>query len=95
MTGSKTGLGHALAIHLARLKPAQLILAVRDLKRGDSKKEESIAQTGFAGSLDVWEHDMAEFESVKRFAEHANATLKRLDGAFLNAGINVEMGADA
>ncbi|KAJ7504305.1 hypothetical protein B0H11DRAFT_1981586 [Mycena galericulata] len=89
VTGSNTGLGLALAIRLARLNPAQLILAVRDLKKGDAAKENIIAQTGFAGSLEVWELDMAEFESVKKFAERANSTLERLDGAVLNAGINV------
>ncbi|KAJ7464628.1 hypothetical protein FB451DRAFT_1264101, partial [Mycena latifolia] len=88
VTGSNTGIGLALAIHLARLNPAQLILAVRDLKRGEAAKEEIIAQTGFAGALEVWQLDMAEFASVKRFTERANTTLKRLDGAVLNAGLH-------
>ncbi|KAJ6620576.1 hypothetical protein B0H10DRAFT_1791582 [Mycena sp. CBHHK59/15] len=88
VTGSNTGLGLGLAIHLARLNPAQLILAVRDLKKGDAAKAKIMAQTGFAGSLEVWELDMADFGSVKRFAERANTTLKRLDGVVLNAGIH-------
>ncbi|KAJ7032034.1 hypothetical protein C8F04DRAFT_1108996 [Mycena alexandri] len=89
VTGSNTGIGLGLAIHLARLQPAQLILAVRDLKKGEAAKESIIAQTDFKGSLEVWEVDMADFASVKRFAERANTNLKRLDGANLNAGINV------
>ncbi|KAF7356361.1 Carnitine acetyl transferase [Mycena venus] len=88
VTGSNTGLGLALAIHLARLNPAQLILAVRDLKKGEAAKEKVIAETGYKGSVEVWELDMASFESVKKFAERANTSLKRLDGAVLNAGIN-------
>ncbi|KAJ7183015.1 NAD(P)-binding protein [Mycena crocata] len=88
VTGSNTGLGLALAIHLARLEPAHLILAVRDLKKGDAAKKTIIAETGFTGLLEVWELDMADFGSVKRFAERANTSLKRLDGAVLNAGIN-------
>ncbi|KAJ7656358.1 hypothetical protein DFH06DRAFT_1199339 [Mycena polygramma] len=32
---------------------------------------------------------MADFGSVKRFVEKANTSLQRLDGAILNAGINV------
>ncbi|KAJ7464633.1 hypothetical protein FB451DRAFT_1561869 [Mycena latifolia] len=92
VTGSNTGIGFALAIHLARLNPAQLILAVRDLNRGEAAKEEIIAQTGFAGSLEVWQLDMAEFASVKAFAERVNSALKRLDGAVLNAGINAWKG---
>ncbi|KAJ7180935.1 hypothetical protein C8R46DRAFT_595508 [Mycena filopes] len=89
VTGSNTGIGFGLALHLARLQPAQLILAVRDLKKGEAAKESIIAQTGFKGSLEVWELDMADFASVKRFAERANTTLKRLDGVNLNAGINI------
>jgi hypothetical protein len=88
VTGSNTGLGLALAIHLARLNPALLILAVRDLKKGDAAKETVIAETGFKGPIEVWELDMADFASVRRFAERATTTLKRLDGAVLNAGIN-------
>ncbi|KAF8195287.1 hypothetical protein K438DRAFT_1760943 [Mycena galopus ATCC 62051] len=90
ITGSNTGLGLALALHLARLRlpPAQLILAVRDLKKGDAAKECIITQTAFKGAIEVWELDMASFASVVKFAECANTTLKRLDGAVLNAGIN-------
>ncbi|KAJ6534665.1 hypothetical protein DFH09DRAFT_1043424 [Mycena vulgaris] len=88
VTGSNTGIGLALAIHLARLNPSHLILAVRNVQKGEVAKKEIIAQTAFAGALEIWELDMAEFGSVKRFAERANTTLKRLDGAVLNAGIH-------
>ncbi|KAJ6514865.1 hypothetical protein C8R47DRAFT_1206227 [Mycena vitilis] len=89
ITGSNTGIGLALAIHLARLNPAQLILAVRNLEKGEAAKQTIIAETGFKGTIEVWELDMADFASVKRFAERANTSLTRLDGAVLNAGINV------
>ncbi|KAJ7031817.1 hypothetical protein C8F04DRAFT_959836 [Mycena alexandri] len=88
VTGSNTGIGLGLAIHLARLQPAQLILAVRDLKMGEAAKESILRETRFKGSLEVWELDMADFASVMRFAERANRTLKRLDGANLNAGMS-------
>ncbi|KAJ7714753.1 hypothetical protein B0H16DRAFT_1617929 [Mycena metata] len=89
VTGSNTGLGLSSAIHLARMKPARLILAVRDLKKGNAAKEEIISETSFAGRLEVWELDMADFGSVKRFVDQANTTLERLDSVILNAGINV------
>ncbi|KAJ7180956.1 hypothetical protein C8R46DRAFT_1345135 [Mycena filopes] len=89
ITGSNTGLGRSTAIHLARMKPARLILAVRDLKKGHAARDEIISETGFAGLLEVWELDMGDFGSVKRFVDKANATLDRLDSAILNAGINV------
>ncbi|KAJ6582026.1 hypothetical protein B0H19DRAFT_1117321 [Mycena capillaripes] len=87
ITGSNTGLGFASAIHLARMKPARLILGVRDLGKGTKAKEEIIAQTNFAGSIDVWELDMTKFDSVKSFAHKLNSSLDRLDGAIINAGI--------
>jgi len=87
VTGSNTGIGFAAAVHLACLNPAHLILAVRDVKKGEAAKAQIIAETGFSGALDVWELDMADFESVKRFAARAKS-LERLDGALLNAGIN-------
>ncbi|KAJ7739807.1 hypothetical protein B0H16DRAFT_1567884 [Mycena metata] len=88
VTGSNTGIGLGLVTHLARLQPAHLILAVRDLKKGEAAKESILTETGFKGVLEVWELDMADFASVKRFAERANTSLKRLDGANLNAGIS-------
>ncbi|KAF8213733.1 hypothetical protein K438DRAFT_1804553 [Mycena galopus ATCC 62051] len=83
----KTGLGFASAIHLARMKPAHLVLGVRDVSKGMKAKDEIIARTNFAGNIDVWELDMANFASVKSFAEKSNSTLGRLDGAIINAGI--------
>ncbi|KAJ6552811.1 hypothetical protein B0H19DRAFT_949456 [Mycena capillaripes] len=87
ITGSNTGIGFAAALHLARLNPARLILAVRDLGKGEAARAQIVAETAFTGALDVWELDMADFESVKRFATRAK-NLERLDGALLNAGIN-------
>ncbi|KAJ7030695.1 hypothetical protein C8F04DRAFT_1112788 [Mycena alexandri] len=89
VTGSNTGLGLSTAIHFARMNPVRLILAVRDLKKGIAAKEEIISETGFAGRLEVWELDMADFGSVKRFVEQANTTLERLDSVILSTGINV------
>ncbi|KAJ6530024.1 hypothetical protein DFH09DRAFT_934492 [Mycena vulgaris] len=89
ITGSNKRLGLATAIHLAYLKPGQLILGVRDLVNGAKAKEEIIAQTQFAGTIAVWDLDMAKFESVKSFAERANSTLNRLDGAIVNAGLPI------
>ncbi|KAF8168980.1 hypothetical protein K438DRAFT_1444922, partial [Mycena galopus ATCC 62051] len=89
VTGSNTGLGLAVAIHLARLNPAQIILAMRDLGKGEAARAQIVKETGFAGErIEVWELDMASFASVVRFAERTKGTLERLDGVVLNAGIN-------
>ncbi|KAJ7135795.1 hypothetical protein C8R44DRAFT_729350 [Mycena epipterygia] len=87
ITGSNTGLGLAAAIHLARLNATHLVLGVRDLNKGEKAKNEIIAQTKFAGTIDIWELDMARFDSVTSFAEKAKNSLIRLDGALVNAGI--------
>ncbi|KAJ7210518.1 hypothetical protein GGX14DRAFT_625892 [Mycena pura] len=87
VTGSNVGVGLATAIHLARLNPARLILAVRNLEKGEAAKRDIITQTNFAGALEVWELEMEDFSSVVAFAERANTSLDRLDGAILNAGI--------
>ncbi|KAF8182976.1 hypothetical protein K438DRAFT_1495462, partial [Mycena galopus ATCC 62051] len=89
VTGSNTGLGLALAIHLARLNPARIILAVRDLGKGEAARAQIVKETAFAPErIEVWELDMASFASVVRFAERTKGTLERLDGVVLNAGIN-------
>ncbi|KAF7333452.1 ATP-dependent DNA helicase PIF1 [Mycena venus] len=90
ITGSNSGLGLAIAVHLARLNPQRLILAVRSLDKGAAAKTEIVSQTGFSGDIDVWELDMESFASVKQFAERARTSLTRLDGAILNAGIHAK-----
>ncbi|KAJ6566761.1 hypothetical protein B0H19DRAFT_1138548 [Mycena capillaripes] len=90
ITGSNTGLGLGVAVHLARLNAARLVLGVRSLAKGEAAKREIVAQTGFSGLIDVWELNMESFVSVKRFAEQAKTSLTRLDGAILNAGIHAK-----
>ncbi|KAJ7185753.1 retinol dehydrogenase [Mycena filopes] len=85
VTGSNTGLGLALATHLARLGSSRIILGVRDHAKGAAAREKIIQETQFDGALEVWNLDMAEFASVARFAKRAENELKRLDGACLNA----------
>jgi NAD(P)-dependent dehydrogenase (short-subunit alcohol dehydrogenase family) len=91
VTGANTGLGLALATHLARLNAARVILAVRDMAKGNAARETILQETQFSGVLEVWELDMARFASVAQFAHKAETTLDRLDGAALNAGVG---GAD-
>ncbi|KAF7309992.1 hypothetical protein MIND_00372000 [Mycena indigotica] len=88
VTGSNGGLGLAAVVRLARMKPARIILAVRSLSKGEKARDEVVAQTGYAGKIDVWLLDMADFASVVAFGEKVDSELERLDGAILNAGIN-------
>ncbi|KAF7335768.1 ATP-dependent DNA helicase PIF1 [Mycena venus] len=87
VTGANTGLGLALATHLARLNASRVILAVRDIGKGNTARETILQETQFLGVLEVWELDMARFASVAQFARKVE-TLDRLDGAALNAGVS-------
>ncbi|KAJ6564682.1 hypothetical protein B0H19DRAFT_1068204 [Mycena capillaripes] len=88
VTGANSGLGFALATHLARLGAARLILAVRDLAKGSAARDTIMHETQFRGVLEVWLLDMASFASVVHFAKRAEGQLERLDGAALNAGVS-------
>ena len=80
-------LGYEAAIHLAKRKTSNLILGVRSVSKGEAaaaKIHEAVPE--FTGKIQVWELDMARFDSVLAFGKRC-ASLPRLDIAILNAGI--------
>ncbi|CAK5272745.1 unnamed protein product [Mycena citricolor] len=95
LTGAASPLVVAAAVHLARLKPARIVLghpasALASASATEAETHERLASRirreagdGFTGELDVWALDMADYDSVLRFAERARATLLRLDGVIL------------
>ncbi|KAK5123280.1 hypothetical protein LTR85_002710 [Meristemomyces frigidus] len=88
ITGSNTGLGREAARHVARLGASNLIIAVRDVAKGDAAKEDIERSTGCAkGTIQVWHLDMADYSSVIGFADRANKDLERVDVLLANAGI--------
>jgi retinol dehydrogenase-12 len=86
VTGASGGLGLEAARHFARMKPARLILAVRNMEKGRAAAEDILHSTGYTS--DVWTVDQADFKSVKAFCDRASKELVRLDIVLLNAGIN-------
>lgn len=89
VTGSNTGLGLTAAEHIARLNPAHLILAVRNVSKGNAARDRIIADTGISGSaVSVWQLDMSSYASVLAFADKCAKDLDRLDAVSLNAGIS-------
>lgn len=63
VTGANAGLGLETAVHLARLRPAKLIMACRSLRRGGKAKAVLVERSGIeAERVEVWEVDMASFE---------------------------------
>ncbi|ETS85489.1 hypothetical protein PFICI_03514 [Pestalotiopsis fici W106-1] len=87
VTGSNTGLGLEAARHLVRLEAAKVILAVRSIEKGNVAKASIEASSGRKGVVEVWELDLAQYASVKAFADRVNTTLERLDVVVENAGV--------
>lgn len=86
VTGSNTGLGLEAARHLVRLNVEKVILAVRNLEKGQAAKDSIEASEKKLGVAEVWELDLASHESVQRFAKRAEG-LNRLDAISENAAI--------
>jgi len=87
ITGSNTGLGLEAARHLSHLNTTLLILAVRNITKGEAAKKSILESTGRAAtSIEVWDLDMQSYDSIKRFCDRADK-LPRLDAVIENAGI--------
>ncbi|KAK9483906.1 hypothetical protein V1527DRAFT_471573 [Lipomyces starkeyi] len=87
VTGSNVGLGFEAARHFARLNAAKVILAVRNTSAGEKARQSIEASTGRSGVCEVWQLDLASYDSVKAFAARALSELLRLDIVLENAGI--------
>lgn len=87
VTGSNIGLGYESSLRLLLIGTGKIIMAVRDVKKGEAAREELLRATGRAAdAVEVWHLDMASYASVKDFAARA-AQLPRLDAVLANAGI--------
>lgn len=87
VTGSNVGLGLEAARHFARLSAARVILAVRDLAKGEAAKV-SIDKTSrrSPSPVAVWKLDLSSYDSVKEFAARVDNELERVDILCGNAG---------
>ncbi|KAL1644538.1 hypothetical protein SLS61_008806 [Didymella pomorum] len=86
VTGATSGMGPEAVYKYAKLGASKVIIAARDLNKGESTKNELAKRLGRDDQLEVWELDMMSYDSVCAFAELADG-LGRLDIAILNAGI--------
>jgi NAD(P)-dependent dehydrogenase (short-subunit alcohol dehydrogenase family) len=85
VTGATSGIGREAVFKFARLKAAKVIIAARDLRKGESTKAALEARLGRKGQLEVWKLDMMSYDSVESFVDRANE-LEHLDIVVLNAG---------
>ncbi|RDI32127.1 SDR family NAD(P)-dependent oxidoreductase [Lentzea flaviverrucosa] len=81
VTGAGSGIGKAAALGLARLG-ADVVLAVRDERKGETARAEIVAAAPGASVL-VRHCDVSSLESVRRFA----AEIDRVDVLVHNAGV--------
>jgi NAD(P)-dependent dehydrogenase (short-subunit alcohol dehydrogenase family) len=87
VTGGNTGLGLELGRHLLRLGVKRLIIAVRDVKKGNAARSDLLRSTRRDDTAaEVWYLDMDSYDSVRKFADRVNE-LPRLDGVCANAGL--------
>ncbi|KAF5361810.1 hypothetical protein D9756_002392 [Leucocoprinus leucothites] len=84
VVGANTGLGFEAALHFARMGAGKLILACRNKEKGEGAIRRLQEAAGYSRA-EVWLLDLAEFASVKAFADRALKEIERLDILLLNA----------
>ncbi|PPQ97860.1 hypothetical protein CVT26_013029 [Gymnopilus dilepis] len=88
VTGANNGIGYEAAKHFARMQPLRLILACRSKEKGEAAVEKLKKETNYPGTVELWILDLADFSSVKSFAEKFEADGGRLDILVANAAID-------
>jgi retinol dehydrogenase-12 len=86
VTGANVGLGFEAARHLTRLDAKKVILACRNIEKGEAAKKSIEETTQRRGVVEVWQVDLSSYESVKQFARRVEG-LERLDAIIENAAI--------
>lgn len=86
VVGANTGLGFEATKHFAKMGPRRLILACRSQSRGDAALAKLAEETGYT-SAEVWIIDLADFASVRRFADMFEKDDLRLDILVANAAL--------
>ena len=94
VTGASAGLGYEASLQFLRLKATTLILAVRDIEKGNKARDAFLADDEVQRSnpnadVRVMQLDLVDFQSVIDFADRVLRELKSLDVLLLNAGINM------
>lgn len=89
VTGSNCGVGLETSRQLLDLGVSKLILAVRNLEKGQAAAKDLLSNRPSTKPdvVEVWKLDLSVYDSVVSFAERTRRELDRLDIAILNAGI--------
>jgi len=87
VTGSNSGIGFEAAKVLAK-KNAHVILAVRNIEKGEAAKTNIIKEFS-AAKVDIAQLDLASLKSVQTFTEAFTKNHEKLDLLINNAGIMI------
>ncbi|KAF7943658.1 uncharacterized protein EAE97_005729 [Botrytis byssoidea] len=85
ITGADSGLGLESAREILLSKPERLILAVRDIKKGNVTNKELQNEMMLSIQIDVHKLDRSSFLPVQNFVKGLEG--QRIDIAILNAGM--------
>jgi NAD(P)-dependent dehydrogenase (short-subunit alcohol dehydrogenase family) len=88
ITGASSGIGEAAAIALAA-KGAEVVLAVRDARKGDATRARILQKTPGA-DVKISLIDMASLASIRAFAERAGGEFAKIDVLLNNAGLGLQ-----
>ncbi|KAF7376690.1 NAD(P)-binding protein [Mycena sanguinolenta] len=86
VVGANTGLGFEAVKHFSKMNPERIILACRSQQKGQAAVEKIKAETGY-NNAELWIVDLADFSSVKSFADKFEKNGGRLDILVENAGV--------
>lgn len=89
VTGAYSGIGYEVAKHLLKLQAARVVIAVRDLKRGEAAKKTLETETGRENAVEVFQLDLGSYDSVRAFADRCKRDLERIDGLVANAAVGL------
>lgn len=94
ITGASAGMGLETARQLLTLNASTVVLAVRNLHKGETCREQLLADPAVKthnpdGAVNVMQLDMDNYESIKAFATAVKAELPVVDLLVLNAGIGL------
>jgi NAD(P)-dependent dehydrogenase (short-subunit alcohol dehydrogenase family) len=85
VTGANAGIGKATAIDMAQ-RGARVIMACRDMKRGEAALKDIVAETG-SKRVVLKQLDLASLKSVRKFADDINKNEPELHVLINNAGL--------
>lgn len=86
VTGGNVGLGLEASRQLLSRGLSRLVMASRSDERG-ARAAEALRAEFPTATIDVWQLDMASYDSVVAFARRCDAELPTIDYVLLNAGV--------